>query len=227
MSGTRPASGSGADDDIRRHRTGTKQPAIGTPPGAVVDLSAALAADLGVLSAAVHKIDGGLEPVLQSLASQLRVAVNSYVGLTITIAADGHRISFTASEPSAIVATSLSIPLAAVAGSETGSSLVLYATVPGAFVDLAADLAWVLELDPSTFVLDQHLAVPAPSNGVLGLREHATINRAIGALIERGHTPESARAELRRHAEADSGDIPAAAQRILNALSRPPPPHDS
>ncbi|MEP7019662.1 MAG: hypothetical protein ABI808_03355 [Pseudonocardiales bacterium] len=191
-----------------------------------MDLSAALAADLALLSAAVHKTNGRLEPVLQSLARQLRVAVDSYVGLTITIAADGHRISFTASEPNAIAATSLSIPLATVAGSETGSSLVVYATVPGAFVDLAADLAWVLELDPSTFVLDEHLAVPAPSNGVLGLREHATINRAIGALIERGHTPQSARAELQRQAEAESRDIPATAQRILNALSRPPSPHD-
>jgi hypothetical protein len=186
-----------------------------------VNLSAALAADLGLLSAAIHNTDGGLEPVLQSLATELHATVESYVGLTITIAAEGHRISFTSSEPGAIATTSLSIPLTALAGSETGSSLVLYATTPGAFVDLAADLGWVLEIQPSALVLDQHLQVPAPLGGVAGLRELATINRGIGALIERGHTPESARAELRRHADSDSGDLPAAAQRILDGLGPP------
>jgi hypothetical protein len=189
-----------------------------------VDLSAALAADLSLLSAAIQQSDGGLEPVLQSLAKQIRAAVESYAGLTITIAAEGHRISFTTSEPGATAATSLSIPLTAVAGSEAGSSLVLYATTPGAFVDLAADLAWVLEIKPSALALDQHVTVPPPSQGVTGLRELATINRAIGALIELGHTPESARAQLRRHADLDSGDMPAAAQRILDGLRRPPLP---
>ena len=187
-----------------------------------MNLSAALAADLGLLSAAIQNTDGGLEPVLESLATELHGAVDSYVGLTITIAAEGHRISFTTSEPGAIAKTSLSIPLAAVAGSEAGSSLVLYATTPGAFVDLAADLAWVLEVKPSALVLDQHVALPPPSDGVTGLRELATINRAIGALIERGHTPESARAQLREYANADSGDMPAAAQRVLDSMRHPP-----
>jgi hypothetical protein len=189
-----------------------------------VNLSAALAADLDMLSAAIQNSDGGLEPVLQSLAKELQAAVESYVGLTITIAAEGHRISFTTSERGATATTSLSIPLTALAGGEAGSSLVLYATTPGAFVDLAADLAWVLEIKPSALVLDQHVAAPAPSDGVTGLSELATINRAIGALIELGHTPESARAELRRHADLDSGDMPAAAQRILDGLRRPPLP---
>jgi hypothetical protein len=102
---------------------------------------------------------------------------------------------------------------------------VLYATTPGAFVDLAADLAWVLEVQPSALVLDRHLVLPSPpAQGVVGLREHATINRAIGALIERGHSPESARAELHLHADLDSGDIPAAAQRILDGLHPPAQP---
>jgi hypothetical protein len=189
-----------------------------------VNLSAALAADLGLLSVAIQNTDGGLEPVLESLATELHGAVDSYIGLTITIAAEGHRISFTTSKPGAIAKTSLGIPITAVAGSEVGSSLVLYATTPGAFVDLAADLAWVLEVKPSALILDQHVDLPAPSDGVTGLRELATINRAIGALIELGHTPESARVELRRSAAMDSGNMPAAAQRILDGLHRPPAP---
>lgn len=187
-----------------------------------MDLSAALAADLGLLSAAIQQTDGGLEPVLRSLGTELQLAVDSYVGLMITIAAEGHGISFTTRMPDAAASTSLSIPLTAVAGSESGSSLVVYATTPGAFVDLAADLAWVLEVKPSALVLDEHLAMPAPSDGISGLRELATINRAIGALIEHGHTPESARAQLRRDADLGGG-IPAAAQRILDGLRRPLP----
>jgi hypothetical protein len=188
-----------------------------------VNLPAALAADLGLLSSAIQHTDGGLEPVLESLGNELQAAIDSYVGLTITIAADGHHISFTTSKSGAVSTTSLSIPLSVLVGGEAGSSLVLYAGTPGAFVDLAADLAWVLEIKPSALVLDQHVAVPPSSEGVIGLREHATINRAIGALIERGRTPKAARTALRRHADdAHSGDLPAAAQRILGGLRRPP-----
>ncbi|MDQ2751226.1 MAG: hypothetical protein ABI775_00230 [Pseudonocardiales bacterium] len=186
-------------------------------------LSAALAADLGALSAAIEHTDGGLESVLQSLDAELRGAVGSYVGLTITIAAEEHRISFTTTGPDASAGTSLRIPLDAVAGSQTGSTLVLYAATPGAFVDLAADLAWVLEVKPTLLVLDQHLALPTPTAGVAGLREHATINRAIGALIESGLPPELARAELRRRAAVDGGDVPTAAGRILDGLARTDP----
>lgn len=98
--------------------------------------------------------------------------------------------------------------------------MVLYAATPGAFVDLAADLAWVLRLEPTALALDQHLVVPVSSDGLVGLAEHATINRAIGVLIARGHTPASARGELRRQADLDSGDVPAAAQRVLDSILR-------
>lgn len=188
-----------------------------------MDVPAALAADLGLLSAAIQDSGGGLEPGLRSLVKDLRRAVGSYLGLTMTIAVDGNEISFTLSEPTE-AATSLRIPLPAVAGSPAGSALVLYAATPGAFVDLAADLAWTLALDPSALVLDEDLGMPVSSDGVIGLREHATINRAIGALMERGHSLHSARTELHRRAAPHSGNVPAVAQRILNGLRRPPLP---
>lgn len=186
-----------------------------------MDHSARFAADLAMLSGAIPKPGDGLESVLTSFVDDLRRAVNSFLGLTMTLAVDGHEISFTLTEHETPAGTSLHIPLRPVADLEGGSSLLLYAATPGAFVDLAADIAWILQLDPSALVLDGHLAMPASSDSVVGLREHATINRAIGALIEGGYTPESAGVELRRRADLDGGDIPAAAQRVLAGLLRP------
>lgn len=188
-----------------------------------MDHSASLAADLARLSDAAQNPGDGLEPVLERLVADLRRAIGSYLGLTMTIAVEGHEISFTQSERAEPAGTSLQIPLAPVAGSEPGSALVLYAAVPGAFVDLAADMAWILALEPATLVLDAHLGVPVSSEAVIGLREHATINRALGALIEQGFAPDAARAELRRRADLDDGDVPAAAQRILDGLLRRSP----
>ena len=189
-----------------------------------MDLSASLAADLDLLSAAIQDADGNLETRLLSFVEGLRNAVGSYLGLTLTIGLDGHEITFTLTEHAAQAGTSLRIPLAAVAGDQAGSALVLYAATPGALVDLAADMTWALKLDPSALTLDEDLAVPVASDAVIGLREHGIINRAIGALIDRGHSAESARSELRRHAERDHGDIPAAAQRILDSIRGHPLP---
>ncbi len=187
-----------------------------------MDLSTALAADLASLSNALQDPDGGLEVRLASFADDLRASFGSYLGLTITLALDGHQISFSLTDRVAVAMTSLCIPLPEVAGSEPGSSLVLYAATPGTFVDLAADLAWTLGLDPAALVLDEHLAVPKSSDVVTGLQEHAIINQAIGVLIEDGHTPESGRAELRLRAELDDVALMVSAQRVLDGLTAPP-----
>lgn len=192
-----------------------------------MDLSSALAADLSLLSAAIEDSDGDLNRRLESFVVDLRGAVGSFLGLTMTIAVEAHEISFTLSERATQAGTSLCIPLSAVTDSRAGSALVLYAATPGAFVDLAADLAWTLTLDPSTFVLDQHLAVPVPSKSVIGLRGHTIVNRAVGALIDRGHTPESAHTELRHHADTEHRSLHAGAQWMLDSIRRHPLPDES
>lgn len=189
-----------------------------------MDLSPALAAGLGALSAATQDSGGGLQALMESFLADLREAVGSNLGLTMTIATDGQQINFTVSEQASQAGASLCIPLATVSHSDAGSALVLYAGAPGAFVDLAADLAWALELDLRTLVLDAHLAVPAPTNAVIGIPEHATINQAVGVLIERGHTPLSARTELRRHAHTQGGTVHASAQQIMADFRVCPPP---
>jgi hypothetical protein len=185
-----------------------------------------MAADLGSLSAAVQEPDGDLETLLRAFAGHLRLTIGSYLGLMLTIALDGHEISVSVREQAGTAATSLRVPLSAIALSEAASALVLYAGTSGAFVDLAADLSWALQLDPSALSLDEHLPAAVAAESVVGLREHAAINRAIGVLIEQGHTPESARTELRRVAGLDSGDVPGAAQRILDGVRRPPLSND-
>jgi hypothetical protein len=48
-----------------------------------------------------------------------------------------------------------------------------------------------------------------------GLDEHSAINQAIGVLIGRGHTPESAQHELHRLAKLDHDDLRAAAEALI------------
>ncbi len=196
-----------------------------------MDISADLAADLATLNGGLDDPDTDLEALLGALATSLPNAIASYQGMSMTFALDSHEVSFSVRDgPSseAAVAASLLIPLSALSSAGAGSSLVLYATTPGAFVDLAADLSYALDLDAASLILDEHRTMPEDSAGagMLGLRAHTAINQAIGVLIERGHTPESAYQELRRRADLDGGDVPAAAEQLLRGITGPAPAPD-
>ena len=106
-----------------------------------------------------------------------------------------------------------------------------YAGIPGAFVDLAADLDYLYRaLDPGFTPSDadgdrdgHRPAVGSMStchpvsvvSGFSGLIEYATINRAVGVLIDRGHRPDHAHAVLRRAAAAEGLALPDYAARLL------------
>jgi hypothetical protein len=192
-----------------------------------VDISAALAADLTALTYVLDDPDFDLETHLHALAASLKAAVASYTGMTMNIAMDGHDISFTTHDTvdaAAATATSLLIPLSALTAAEHASSLVIYAATPGAFVDVAADLSYVLDLDPATLVSDQHRPHHATTHdensGMKGLAEYSLINQAIGILIARGHTPDTARQELQRLANLDGGHLVKAAEAVALSLTR-------
>ena len=192
-----------------------------------MDISRALAVDLAALSDALGDSDVDLETLLQALAADLKDAIASYIGMTLTIIVNGHEFSFTMflEANAEAVATSLKIPLAALSSAEEGTSLVLYATMPGAFVDLAADLSYVLGLGPDLLVPDQrtaHHATTLDQAGVAGLAEYSLVNQAVGVLIARGHTAESARDELRRLADLDGGHLRDAASTVLMSVKRGP-----
>ena len=77
--------------------------------------------------------------------------------------------------------------LAAVAG---------YPRQPGAFVDLATDLAWLSGLRLADFVMDEHLTLAFEPRTGEGLIAASAINQAVGVLIGQGHTPDEARRQL-------------------------------
>lgn len=189
-------------------------------------LSAALAADLTMLTQALGRDDVDLQTELGELAAELRRAVSSYLGLSVTITMNTGQISFGAGEdPRPLAAASLLIPLSVTANPRVETTLVLFAATPGAFVDLAADLAVVPGVGSSALVLDGHLsrlAGPADSVGMDGLPAYVTINRAIGVLVDRGHTPDAARRELHRRAESDGNRLPVVAEQVLRSVADAP-----
>lgn len=191
-----------------------------------MDLVAALAADLAELSRAIGDPAVDLEADLLAVMTDVHNAVPSYLGLRLTMTVEGRRLSFATyadgAHPSA-TCSSLRLPLDSVAGTDGGSSMVFYAATPGAFVDLAADLAYALQLDPSDVVLDDDEVDGGPSRGIDGLTAWSEINRAIGVLIGRGHTTESAHDELRRLADPHGGDLRDAAASVLATARRPEP----
>jgi hypothetical protein len=105
------------------------------------------------------------------------------------------------------------------------SRVVFYASTSGAFVDLAADLAFVLGTTSSNAGLAEDLASPirldadAPPSSrqfdLTGVAELATIDRAVGVLIGQGHHPDDAYQTLRSDAALAGLDPDAWAARLL------------
>lgn len=189
-----------------------------------MDMSPTLAAQLAALTLALGE-PGDLEATVRALAHHVKTAITSYLGMTVAVIADGYRISFTVREdsgPVPAVAASIRIPFDGGAGPDAGSSLVLYAAAPDAFVDLAADLSYAWGLRPGMIAIDSHLVAPPAGSDMSGLSAHRSINQAIGILVDEGHTVASAREELNRLADRRGGDLQDAAQRVLARAARPP-----
>ncbi len=161
-----------------------------------------------------------LEDALRGLSEGLRLVVDSYLGLTLTVRYDGFPVTFTALQASchpAEIRTSLRLPAAALTNFRHWSALDLYAARPGAFVDLAADICHALRLPPDRVVLDHHLSPPANGSGLTGARELSHINQAVGILVSHGQTPEDARTELRRRARHQRSTVPHVALEVIKA----------
>jgi hypothetical protein len=194
------------------------------PPG--------LAAELALLTDALDLPDVGVAETLTRLATDARSAVESYLGLSVAIAA--HETTFdliflNADARPEQITTSLLVPLAGAADGgdprvgktsvEASIALILYAASPGAFVDLAADLAWITGRPAGDFALDQHRSLPP--NSTARFTDLSSINQALGVLIERGSTPEQAERQLAARAATAGIELAAAAVLILAALTPP------
>jgi len=187
-----------------------------------VEIDAPLAAELAILTEALDDPGAEVAESLLHLAAGARAAVASYLGLMVIIARTDPPSACTAFKDdveAGDIRTSLMLVPASAGhdGCVPRVSLVLFAGVPGAFVDLAADLCWMTgrRLDVS---LDQHLSVHVDAGSAATLQAASAINQSGGVLIGRGHTLDQAELELDARA-ADSGtDRHQAASHILTTI---------
>lgn len=191
-----------------------------------MEIAAALAADLAVLTEALDDSAFDLAGCLRQLVADIRFAVPAYVGLTLTLNDNERPVSFTLLEPDITatdVATSVLVPLSLMVGGGSETALLCYARQPGAFVDLAADLAWLSGLALADFVMDEHLSLAFEPRTGESLIAASAINQAVGVLIGQGHTPDEARRRLEERANRASTHLDAAAALILGTISSADP----
>lgn len=178
---------------------------------------------LAELSDALDEDGTDLQAVLSVLVDDLTTAVPSFLGLTMTFPPDvpdgeGVTLNFLPAERADAVSTTLMVPLQALGVSGAGGTVVFYAGRLGAFVDLAVDTRLAYGIDGQVR-LDQHLPSANLPPGVFGHTAASKINRAIGVLLGRGHTPEEARSVLHRRANQDRVALDAVAQQLLDTLA--------
>jgi len=198
-----------------------------------VTIPSALAADLALLTDALDTGAVDIASTFSLLSSDVAAAVSSYVGLSVRVHSLGGLAELTTLDDPAVIArvvTSLRIPVPeATRASGPSVVIVLYSTLPGAFVDLAADLAWLTDVALADVGLDLDLDPRARSGVATPLSSLSSIDQAIGVLVGRGHTPEETLVELETLAARFGGDRHAAALEILDALQpeRSAPPSEA
>jgi hypothetical protein len=185
-----------------------------------MNITTGLATDLRRLSAALDEPGADIAQSLHTLAADTQAAVRSYLGLNVSVSRSDPLFTFTCLNDGVVagdIATSLRLTLPSIGDSwvPPAVALIFYAGSPGAFVDLAADLAWLTARPLGDFVLDQHLAIPASSDSVAQLSAASVINQAIGVLIGIGYTAQQADWRLDTQAAHAGTDRDAAAELIL------------
>ena len=126
-----------------------------------MEITAAVAADLAALTEALDDPEIDLARTLHQLAADAKLAVRSFLGLTVQVTIAGRATQLSALEGAAPadVSASLLIPMPAGVAGTVEVDVILFATAPGAFTDLAADLAWLAGRAFRDFPVDQHLAL--------------------------------------------------------------------
>jgi hypothetical protein len=180
-----------------------------------VDLPGQLAADVAELFEGFGSDDHDVHRQLGAVRTALTVAIPSYCSLVLRLVVSGMPVTLQILEPGVTAAarTSLLLPLEG-QGFGASSSLTVFAAVPGALVDLAADLAFALGLGDRV-VLDQHHETAPTDSGLRGVAELSRINQAVGILIARGHEPDDARARLQDGAAREGRTELAVAEELV------------
>lgn len=186
-----------------------------TPP-ALVD-------DLALLTEALDADGADIASTLSLLASAVAYAVPSYLGLSVWVSPSDEPVEITTLAGDlarAKIRTSLRMPFAEGPWPPGPAvMIVLYAGFPGAFADLAADLAWLTRRDLGDIGLDVDLGDDVRTSRVTSLRARSALDQAMGVLVGRGRTPGAARSELDALAERAGTDTHAAALTLIDALA--------
>ncbi len=188
-------------------------------------ITAAMAADLAALTEALDEPGTDIAHSLQLLTLYAAAAVESYLGLSVFVPHSDPRLICTTLADgirAGDIRTSLQVRLPTMAAGHDPApavAVILYATVPGTFVDLAADLAWLTGQPLTEFTLDQHLAIPPGPDTTVQLQVASDINQAIGVLIGRGYTPQQAHWQLDVQAANNRTDRHTAARHILAKIT--------
>jgi hypothetical protein len=155
-----------------------------------------------------------LQASLVALTASVKRAVPSYRGLALALVIDEQTVSVTSAErgDTSDIVTSLCLSLAWVPLLRNDSQITFYASAPGTFVDLAADLAYAL--GGESLRLDEDIPAALVSD-LTGVRRLSTINEAVGVLIGHGHTPDGAQRELRYMADTARITIHRAAEAVI------------
>ena len=196
----------------------------------LLELPRSLLASLRDLTTDIGWDDPTVGEALRALVRELDKAVASYRGLQLTIVSNGSPVVLTAftDDHDDAPLTSLRVPLVLLDSRfAAGSRVVFYASTPGAFVDLAADLAYALgrtqevveNLAPPAIPIDADLPPLTRDCNLAGATELLTIDRAVGVMIDHGHHPDRAHATLRSDAARAGMEPYAWAARILQRTS--------
>lgn len=203
-----------------------------------MDIPAALLNQLAQLADGIGLDAKILQLPLTNLSAALQALVPSCRVLHVDIVHNGQPITLThvlLPETDGAVSTSLRVSLSLLSPDyHWRSRVVFYAARPGAFVDLAADLGYVMETSVATvgpdrdradsdlegpmaprLILDADLPPRVDASGLTGLCELSAVNRAVGVLIERGHDPGDAYDSLRQAAAEAGVEVHVYAARML------------
>ncbi len=119
-----------------------------------------MAAALAILTEALDEPGTDIAHSLHRLTLDAAAAVTSYLGLSVVVSHSDSPFTVTALAEGALagdIRTSLHLSLPGPNDPQNSPAvaIILYAGSPGAFVDLAADLAWLTARSLSEFILDQ------------------------------------------------------------------------
>lgn len=202
---------------------------MGSPDGVV--------ASLRLLREALPDPTTDLVALVAGVAAAAGRAVPSYLGLTVTTTLVEARFSVLRTflpELPRVPVTSVRLGPAPDHRYDVPVTVTLFAAVPGAFVDLAADLAYLFAVDLDDVSVDGELpgrddAHDTRDAGPDGrgppvdddLAAMSVVNQAIGILIERGDDPAGAALRLRQSAAAGGLSLAAAARVVVASVRRP------